>query len=108
MKKKISLNKFVEVCCTNPAKIFGLYPKKGTIQVGSDADIVLIDPNLEVTLTKNMLHENVDYTAYEGFKLKGYPILTMLRGEIIAKNNKFVGKKGYGNFIKRKINKIVI
>nr|WP_242946921.1 amidohydrolase family protein [Clostridium haemolyticum] len=66
-KKKISINKFVDVCSTTPAKIFGLYPKKGAIQVGSDADIVIIDPNKEVTLTKDILHENVDYTAYEGF-----------------------------------------
>src|SRR3712207_8118161 len=70
----------IYVCSTTPAKIFGLYPKKGAIQVGSDADIVIIDPNKEVTLTKDILHENVDYTAYEGFKLKGYPVLTMKIG----------------------------
>ncbi|WP_186429146.1 dihydropyrimidinase [Clostridium sp. BSD9I1] len=101
VKGRISINKFVEVCSTNPAKIFGLYPKKGTIQVGSDADIVIIDPDKEVKLSKDMLHENVDYTAYEGFKLKGYPIYTIARGEIVVKDNKFVGKKGYGNFMKR-------
>lgn len=108
MKGRIDINKFVEVCCTNPAKIFGLYPKKGTIQVGSDADVVLIDPKKEVTLTKSILHENVDYTAYEGFKLKGYPVLTMVRGEVIARDNKFIGQKGYGRYIKRKINKTLI
>lgn len=101
IKRRISINKFVEVCSTNPAKIFGLYPKKGAIQVGSDADIVIIDPDKEVKLSKNMLHENVDYTAYEGFELKGYPIYTIARGEIIVKDNEFVGKKGYGKFIKR-------
>ncbi|WP_097026342.1 dihydropyrimidinase [Clostridium peptidivorans] len=101
VKGRISINKFVEVCSTNPAKIFGLYPKKGVIQVGSDADIVIIDPDKEVELSKDMLHENVDYTAYEGFKLKGYPIYTIARGEIIVKDNKFIGKKGYGKFIKR-------
>lgn len=100
-KGRISINKFVEVCSTNPAKIFGLYPKKGVIQVGADADIVIIDPNKEVKLSKDMLHENVDYTAYEGFELKGYPIYTIVRGEIIVKDNEFVGKKGYGKFIKR-------
>lgn len=101
MKGKISINKFVDVCCTAPAKIFGLYPKKGTIQAGSDADIVLIDPNKDVTLTKHILHGNVDYTAYEGFKLKGYPVMTMVRGRIIVRDNVFIGEKGYGRFIKR-------
>ncbi|ACT33624.1 dihydropyrimidinase [Clostridium botulinum] len=101
MKGKITINKFVDVCSTTPAKIFGLYPKKGAIQVGSDADIVIIDPNKEVTLTKDILHENVDYTAYEGFKLKGYPVLTMSKGKVIVKDNIFIGKKGYGSFIKR-------
>lgn len=101
MKNRINLNKFVELCCTNPAKMFGLYPKKGTIQVGSDADIVIIDAEKEVTITHSNLHSNVDYSAYEGIKLKGYPVMTISRGEIIVKDNKFIGKKGYGKFIKR-------
>lgn len=101
MKGKISITKFVDVCCTAPAKIFGLYPKKGAIQVGADADIVLIDPDKDVTLTKHMLHGNIDYTAYEGFKLKGYPVMTMVRGRIIVRDNVFIGEKGYGRFIKR-------
>ncbi|MDV4152761.1 dihydropyrimidinase [Clostridium sp. AL.422] len=103
MKKRISINKFVEVCSTNPAKIFGLYPKKGTIQVGSDGDIVIIDPNIAKVLKIDELHSNVDYTAYEGTKIKGYPIYTILRGKIIAKDNNFIGEKGYGVFLKRKI-----
>lgn len=102
MKNRISINKFVEVCCTNPAKIFGLYPKKGIIAVGSDADITIIDPNKEVVLTTDKLHSNVDYTAYEGFNLKGYPIFTILRGKVISKDGEFVGDKGYGKYIKRK------
>ena len=101
MKGKISINKFVEVCSTNPAKIFGLYPKKGTIQVGSDGDLVVIDPNKEVTLTKDKLHSNVDYTAYEGIKVKGYPIITISNGEVIYNEEKFKGEKGRGRFIKR-------
>ena len=103
MKGKIDINKFVEVCCTNPAKIFGLYPKKGTIAIGSDGDITIIDPKKEVTLTQKNLHSNVDYTAYEGFKLRGYPIYTILRGKIIAKDGEFVGEKGYGIYLKRSI-----
>ena len=101
VKGRISINKFVEVISTNPAKIFGLYPRKGTIAVGSDADIVLIDPNKDVVLSKEILHENVDYTPYEGMKLTGYPVLTLVRGKVVAKENKLLGEKGYGKFIKR-------
>ena len=101
MKGRISINKFVEVCSTNPAKIFGLYPKKGTIQVGSDGDLVVIDPNCEKVLTVNELHSNVDYTAYEGVKVKGYPIMTISNGDIIVNRGKFIGEKGRGKFVKR-------
>ncbi|MBL4935946.1 dihydropyrimidinase [Clostridium sp. YIM B02515] len=104
-KGRISINKFVEVISTNPAKIFGLYPRKGTIAVGADADLVIIDPDKEVILSKNILHENVDYTPYEGMKLKGYPVMTLVRGKVAAKDNKFVGEIGYGKFIKRCIDK---
>ncbi len=102
MKGRISIKKFVEVCSMNPAKLFGLYPRKGTIDVGSDADIVIIDPEKEVILNKDMLHSRADYTAYEDFKLKGYPIMTISRGKIIARNNEFIGDKGWGRFMKRK------
>lgn len=98
---KISINKFVEVTATNPAKIFGMYPQKGTIEVGSDADLIIFDPEIKKTITHDMLHENVDYTPYEGFKITGYPIMTLSRGEIIAKDGEFIGKKGRGKFIKR-------
>jgi dihydropyrimidinase len=101
MKGRIHINKMVEVCCTNPAKLFGMYPKKGTLMPGSDGDIVIIDPLMEVTLTKDMLHSNVDYTAYEGFKLKGYPVMTLSQGEIIVQDNEFIGQQGRGKFIKR-------
>lgn len=98
---KISLNRFVEITSTNAAKVYGMYPQKGTIAVGSDADLVIFDPNKELTLTHSMLHENVDYTPFEGFKLKGYPEVTMSRGEVIAKDGKYIGKDGRGKFIKR-------
>ncbi|AGK95491.1 dihydropyrimidinase [Clostridium pasteurianum] len=101
MKGKIDIRTFVDMVSTNPAKIFGLYPKKGVINVGADADIVIIDKNREVTLSKAMLHENVDYTPYEGMKLKGYPVLTMVRGTVIARDNVFTGEKGYGEFLSR-------
>lgn len=101
MKGRISLNKFVEVISTNPAKLFGIYPKKGEIEIGSDGDLVIIDPNKEITLSKKNLHENVDYTPYEGFKIKGYPVITISRGKVIVKDNEFYGIKGYGKFLKR-------
>ena len=101
LKNEININKFVEVTSTNAAKIYGMYPKKGTIVVGSDADLVIFDPDKEIEVTVDILHENVDYTPYEGFKLKGFPEVTLSRGEIIAKNGKFVGEIGRGEFIKR-------
>lgn len=101
MKGRISVNKFVEVTSTNPAKICGMFPKKGTIAVGSDADLVIIDKDRKVKITKNLLHENVDYTSYEGMELQGYPIMTIVRGKVIVKDNEFIGEEGYGKFIKR-------
>ncbi len=80
-----------------------MYPKKGSIQVGADGDIVIIDPTIEKELTIKDLHSNVDYTAYEGIKVKGYPVYTILRGNIIVKDNNFIGEKGNGRFIKREI-----
>lgn len=105
MKGRISLEKFVEVTSTNPAKIFGIYPKKGEIKEGSDGDIVIIDPNKEMLISKNILHENVDYTPFEGISLQGYPIITILRGKIIVKDGIFYGNKGDGKYLKRGITK---
>lgn len=100
-KHGLSLNKVVEVTSTNVAKIFGMYPKKGTIAVGSDADLVLYDANKEVTITKDILHENVDYTAFEGIKVSGYPVMTLSRGDVVAKDGEYIGKNNRGQFIKR-------
>jgi dihydropyrimidinase len=77
-----------------------MYPRKGVIAVGSDADIVLIDPNLKKTITFDMLHENTDYTPYEGLEVTGYPVMTISRGEIIVRDGKFLGQKGRGKFLK--------
>jgi dihydropyrimidinase len=100
-KGRISLTKFVEVVSTNPAKLVGLYPRKGTLQIGSDADIMIIDPLKEVTLTRDMLHGNTDYTPFEGWKLKGYPVLSMSRGEILTRDGEFVSRPGVGEFLVR-------
>src|SRR3712207_4572214 len=96
-----SMEKFVELTATNPAKIFGMYPQKGTIAVGSDADIVVFDPNKEMTISVDNLHENVDYTPYEGFTVKGYPIATFSRGDLVAKDGEYVGTEARGQLIRR-------
>jgi dihydropyrimidinase len=101
-KGKISLNKYVEVTCTNPAKIFGMFPRKGSIAVGSDADIVIFDPKEKHTLTAKTHHMNVDYSGYEGWELTGKVKTVLLRGEVAIENNECKVKKGFGKFIMRK------
>jgi len=96
------LQRFVEVVCTNPARLFGMYPQKGVIDPGSDADIIIFDPKKEVTITNRNLRENTDYTPYEGFKVTGYPLHVLLRGEIIVKEREFIGEKRTGKFVRRK------
>ncbi len=100
-KGKISLNKYVEVACTNPAKIFGMFPKKGTIAVGSDADIIIIDPNEKHTLSAKTHHMNVDYSGYEGWECTGKVKTVLLRGQVAIENNQCLVEKGYGQFVKR-------
>jgi dihydropyrimidinase len=98
---RISVNRFVEIVSTNAAKIFGLFPKKGTIAVGSDADIVIFDPNEEFTISAKSHHMNVDYSCYEGWKVKGATKTVLSRGELVIDEGKYVGRTGYGNFLKR-------
>jgi len=100
-KGKISLNKFMEVASTNAAKIFGMFPKKGTIAVGSDADIIILDPNEKHTISAKTHHMNVDYSAYEGWEVQGKVKTVLLRGKIAIDNNECKVEKGYGQFIKR-------
>jgi dihydropyrimidinase len=100
-KRRLSLRRFTRLCSANPAKLFGLYPRKGVIKEGSDADIVIINPGRRGVLGKKMLHENVDYSAYEGFELEGYPECTISRGEVIVRDGVFLGKRGRGRFLKR-------
>ncbi|WP_138994379.1 dihydropyrimidinase [Larkinella sp. C7] len=98
---KITLNKYVEVACTNPAKIFGLFPKKGTIAVGSDADLVLFDPAEKHVISAKTHHMNVDYSAYEGREINGKVKTVLLRGTVAIDNGNCLVEKGYGKFIKR-------
>jgi dihydropyrimidinase len=96
---RISLNQWVQLCCTTPARVFGLYPQKGTLAIGSDADLVIFDPDKKAILSQTMLHEHVDYTPYEGFKVRGYPVITISHGEILVKDGNFLGSKGQGRFL---------
>ncbi|MBL8150546.1 MAG: dihydropyrimidinase [Blastocatellia bacterium] len=98
---KISINRFVEIVSTSPAKIFGLFPKKGTIAVGSDADIVIFDPNEEMTISATTHHMNVDYSCYEGFKVKGVTKTVLSRGKVIIEDGNYLGTPGDGQFLKR-------
>jgi dihydropyrimidinase len=98
---KISLNRFVELTSTSPAKIFGLFPRKGTIAPGSDADIVIFDPDKKMTLRAKTLHMNVDYNPYEGREVTGVTETVLSRGRVIIDAGTFVGKAGSGSFIKR-------
>jgi dihydropyrimidinase len=98
---RISVNRFVEITSTSAAKIFGLFPKKGTIAVGSDADIVVFDPNEEQTISAKTHHMNVDYSCYEGWKVRGVTKTVLSRGEVVIEDGKYVGKDGRGQFLKR-------
>ena len=100
-KGKITLNRYVEVASTNAAKIFGMFPKKGTIAIGSDADIIILDPNETHTLSAKTHHMNVDYSAYEGWKVKGKVKTVLLRGKVVIDDNECKVEKGYGKFVKR-------
>jgi len=98
---RISLNRFVELTSTSPARIFGLFPRKGTIAPGSDADVVVFDPNRTITLSARTLHMKVDYNPYEGRQVTGAADTVLSRGRPVIENGKFVGRAGAGSFIKR-------
>lgn len=100
-KGKMSLNKYVEVTSTNAAKIFGMFPRKGSIGIGSDADIIIFDPEEKHVLSAKSHHMNVDYSAYEGWEVKGKVKTTILRGKIAVDKEMVKINKGYGQFVKR-------
>lgn len=104
---RFSLNRFVAITSTNPAKALGLYPRKGSVAVGADADLVLWDPNKEHTISAKNHHMNVDYSAYEGMKVKGKPSKVFLRGKMIVDGDEWLGEKGQGRFVERKNPEVV-
>jgi dihydropyrimidinase len=100
-KGRISLNQFVDITSTRIAKLFGLFPKKGTISVGADADLVIFDPNVERVISAETHHMAVDYNAFEGMKVTGEPVSVLVRGEYVVRDKQFVGKPGSGQYLKR-------
>ena len=100
-KGRISMNRFVEITSTAPAKIFGLYPHKGTIAVGADADLVVWDPDKKHVLSQKSLHMRVDYSPFEGQEVTGAPAYVLSRGKVVVEHSRYVGKKGDGRFVKR-------
>jgi len=107
-KGRISINRMAAVTSTNVAKIFGLYPKKGAIQVGSDADLVIIDPKAEKKITIDDCPYKIDWSPFDGMKLQGSPVMTISKGKVVAENGKFVGKAGAGEFVKAKISEEIL
>jgi dihydropyrimidinase len=98
---RISLNRMVDLLATQPAKLFGLYPRKGTIAPGADADIVIFDPAKEHTLSAGTHHSKADYNLYEGTTVTGAVNLTMVRGNVIVENGELAAEPGVGQFVKR-------
>jgi dihydropyrimidinase len=96
----LTLEQWVALCSTNPAKSFGIWPQKGSLLVGADADLVLFDPNKEFSVTVEHLHEKVDYTPYEGFALMGYPVMTLIKGKKLIEHGELRAEKPVGNYLK--------
>ncbi len=100
-KERLTLSQLATLTSLNAARIFGMYPKKGIIQKDSDADIVLVDIKAEKKASAELLDGFSDYTVYEGWKLKGWPVKTLVRGTVVAEDGKVIAKPGYGKFISR-------
>ena len=100
---RFSVNRFVELVSTTPAKLFGLYPRKGTIAVGGDADLVIFDPNRKHTISAKNHHMRVDYSMFEGIQVTGMPDIVLSRGKVVVEGDKFLGRAGQGEFLKRSI-----
>ncbi|MHA2600854.1 MAG: dihydropyrimidinase [Candidatus Thorarchaeota archaeon SMTZ1-83] len=101
-KRGLTVNQLVTLTSTNPAKLFGMYPDKGTIAIGSDADLVVFDPKKKVTIRAEDLQTNCDWSPFEGWELVGYPSTTISRGKVVASDSKFVGEVGHGEFLRRR------
>jgi dihydropyrimidinase len=105
---EISLPRWVELCATTPARMFGLYPRKGTIQPGADADIVLYDPEATWAISVENHHMNMDYSAYEGFEVQGRVDTVLSRGKVIIEGGQYHGTKGHGQYLKRGLSQYLL
>jgi len=98
---RITLQQFVALTATNHAKLYGLYPRKGSIVVGGDADLAIWDTERKVTVTQSMLHDAMDYTPYEGREVTGWPVITLSRGRVVWRDGKVLAQRGSGEFVSR-------
>jgi len=103
IEDRITLRRFIELCCEKPAKIFGWYPQKGVIQVGSDADIIIVDMKQRMKVSLEKLHTRSEFTLYEGWELAGWPTHTIVRGNVVYQEGEIVGKPGFGKYIPRRV-----
>jgi dihydropyrimidinase len=107
VRRGMSLARFADITSTNAARIFGLYPQKGVIAPGSDADLAFIDPSIQKTLSRDDFHVS-DYSPWEGWTVSGWPVMTMLRGALIAERGTLLGSPGAGRQLTRKIDPVVL
>jgi dihydropyrimidinase len=103
LRGRLTLGRFVEVVSTTPAKIMGLYPRKGTLAPGSDGDVVILDPDLEKIITPGNLSQNADYSPFEGMRVRGWPAVTMVRGRIVMQRGRLLAEKGWGEYVERNL-----
>jgi len=101
LKRRLTVNEFVDKCCTTPARVMGLYPRKGALRVGSDADITIIHPTAKRKVDWRKMQTNCDWSPFQGWELAGFARHTLCRGRQVVENYKFVGRNGYGRFIPR-------
>ncbi len=101
LKNRISLNRFVEVVSTAPARLMGLFPKKGRLAPGADADVVIFDPRTEKTIRPDILRQNADYSPYAGMRVRGWPVLTIVRGRVVVREGRLLAEPGWGRYIPR-------
>ena len=101
LQQRISLHRFVEVVATTPAKLMGIFPQKGSLSPGADGDVIIFDPTLEKIITPNILRQNADYSPYEGKLVRGWPITTIIRGQLVVHENQLLVDKGWGQYVNR-------
>ena len=106
-ERRFTLNRMVDISSTTPAKLFGIYPQKGTIAVGSDADIAIVDPEVRDTLSAATHHMNVDYSCFEGMELTGKVKTVLSRGKVLVAGGEWRGSRSHGKYLKRGLNQLL-